>query len=277
MADSSLREMLAESRFDDSEQRNPEAAGFSLFNVPLACYFYSQRDVPGLSKWKGFGLLRDIRKITSVTEVDIADASCTIINMCESHTIYQLCGHVKIKTIVQCADIIENLITSKLQVPCPHQLCADVSDNIHIFPDICDKCQQNGVIGGIMEQQPGMKLEILQSWKKQHNLDAASESRSDVARDSRIAENDSGSEKMEQLETLEVLRVADAASTETSDSGSLVTTSSPATVASSQTACEGTTDLSSIKTRIAALKDRTERLLSRIRVHKTSRESSINE
>ncbi|KIW62117.1 hypothetical protein PV05_02164 [Exophiala xenobiotica] len=197
--------------------------------------------------------------------------------MCESHIIYQLCGHVKIKTIVQCADVIEKVIASKLQASCPHQLCADVSDNIHIFPDICDKCQQNGVIGGIMEQQSGMKLKILQSWKKQHNFDAASASRSDGAKESLAAANDSEFEKIEQLETLGVLRVAGIASMETSDSGSLVTTSTPETVASSQTACEGTTDLSSIKTRIAALKDRTERLLSRVRVHKTWRATSGTE
>ncbi|KAK7885835.1 hypothetical protein LTR67_010187 [Exophiala xenobiotica] len=171
------------------------------------------------------------------------------------------------------------MVASKSQISYPHQLCADVSDNSHIFPDICDKCQQNGVIGGVMEQQPGMKLEILQSWKKQHNSAAASESRSDAARNSRVAENDSESEKIEQLETLEVLRVSDVASTEPSDSGSLVTTSTLETLASSQTAAarERAPDLSSINNRIAALKDRTERLLSRIRVHKTSRTSSSTE
>ncbi|KAK5448020.1 hypothetical protein LTS15_009044 [Exophiala xenobiotica] len=183
--------------------------------------------------------------------------------MCESHIIYQLCGHVKIKTIVQCADTTEKMVASKSQISYPHQLCADVSDNSHIFPDICDKCQQNGVIGGVLKQLPGMKLEILQGWKKQHNSAAASESRSDATRDSRDAENDSESEKIEeieQLETLEVLRVSDVAST-------------------GQTAAarERAPDLGSINNRIAALKDRTERLLSRIRVHKTSRASSSTE
>ncbi|KAK5244405.1 hypothetical protein LTR40_012306, partial [Exophiala xenobiotica] len=113
----------------------------------------------------------------------------------------------------------------------------------------------------------------------QHNSAAASESRSDAARDSRVAENDSESEKIEQLETLEALRMSDLASTEPSDSGSLVTTSTLETLASSQTAAarERAPDLSSINNRIAALKDRTERLLSRIRVHKTSRASSSTE
>ncbi|KIW96543.1 uncharacterized protein Z519_01934 [Cladophialophora bantiana CBS 173.52] len=84
--------------------------------------------------------------------------------MCESCTIYHLCGHVKITTIVQCANIVDKLLTSNLPITITHQVCEDgVNENLHVFPDICEKCKTTAVVGDFMEQ-PGVKLEVVQSW-----------------------------------------------------------------------------------------------------------------
>ncbi|KAK5026227.1 hypothetical protein LTS07_007752 [Exophiala sideris] len=152
--------------------------------------------------------------------------------------------------------MIEKLIASKMQVTCSHQLCADVSNNIHIFPDICVKCEENGVIGDFLNQEPSRKLEILRGWKKQNRSDNGS--KSDLAPSAQgppaVATDEEND--VEKLEILEVLSVADIASTSKtgSESESLPTTSSPETMASSVTSVGGSPDLKSIKARIRAHK-----------------------
>ncbi|KAI1621257.1 hypothetical protein EDD37DRAFT_109599 [Exophiala viscosa] len=193
--------------------------------------------------------------------------------MCESHTIYHLCGHVKVKTLVQCAEMIEKLIASKMQVTCSHQLCADVSDNIHIFPDICVKCEENGVIGEFLNQDPSRKLEILRDWKKQNKLDHESKSTlgASAEKPSATATDSDSNDDVDKLETLEVLTVADITSSLTTETESerLPSSTSPETVASSVTSVGGSSDLKAIKTRVTALRDCTERLLSKIRAQKS--------
>lgn len=200
--------------------------------------------------------------------------------MCESHTIYHLCGHVKVKTLVQCADIIDQLIASKMQVTSSHQLCADVNDNIHIFPDICVKCEENGVIGEFLNQDPGRKLEILRDWKKQNKPDHKSKStlESPIG-DSTSTARDGENKDIDQLETLEVLTVADIPSSSISSpqTGNLSSSSSPKTASSSTTSISSSPDLQSIKARVSALKDRTERLLTKARAHRTVKPAEQNE
>lgn len=166
-------------------------------------------------------------------------------NMCESHTFYHLCGHVKIRMTVQCAEMIDRLIASDLQKTCTHMLCGDVSDNTHIFPHVCDRCQQDGVIGDWMEQ-PGVKYEVLKAWKKENSRPPA-----DNEKRPRGGEDD-----LTELETLEPIAI--------SDKASLLGTGSP----SSSTSSGSTTELISLKNRVASLKTRTERLLTKIRAQK---------
>jgi len=97
--------------------------------------------------------------------------------MCETHIVYNLCGHVRIKTVVQCAEMIDALLASILQATCSQRLCAnsaghetDNAENIHIFPDICDKCTRNGVVGILMREQPSVKIDLIRAWKKDTHL-----------------------------------------------------------------------------------------------------------
>ncbi len=97
--------------------------------------------------------------------------------MCQSHTLYHLCGHVKIKTVVQCAEMVEILVASATS-SFDHRLCADASFDSLFFPKVCGgcrRCQQNhGADVTIVttkdfnkvNRPPEVKrLVMLQSWK----------------------------------------------------------------------------------------------------------------
>ncbi|KIW37141.1 uncharacterized protein PV06_10763 [Exophiala oligosperma] len=183
--------------------------------------------------------------------------------MCESHHIYHLCGHVKIRTTVQCAEIIEKLVASKSQVTCSHQLCPDIAHNSHVFPDICAKCQQTGVIGDVMEQQPGVKVELLQSWRRQRGSEG-------IAEPGNPGESLQGSEveTVREQKSLEATAAAERKSASTPDTGSEATSRTIETTTSSATSQGNTPELGSLRTRMAALKDRTEQLASKVRARK---------
>jgi len=184
---------------------------------------------------------------------------------------YHLCGHVKIKTMVQCAEMVEKQVAAaKSQVTCfAHQVCDDVADTSHAFPDLCAKCQQNGVVGDVMEQQPGMKLEILRSWRPQQQR--VSEGMVETGTEAQTPEG------ME-VKTIRGQELDDATAVssipETSSEASTDTIQTPTTMASSASSPENIPELGSLKTRIAALMDRTEQLLLKVRAHKASQADS---
>lgn len=190
----------------------------------------------------------------------------TLPKMCESHIFYHLCGHVKIKTIIQCADNIEKLIASGQPINCNHQVCGDnVSDNVHIFPDICDKCKDNGIIGDVMNV-PGMKVELIQAWDRGKAFEAQQrKSRSSPSVES--VKKDSESDEIKASETLEEISIPGHVNT-ASESVIVCSASSPESRASSVTSTHSTADLHQIKSRITALRTRTERLLMKIRAQK---------
>lgn len=115
-----------------------------------------------------------------------------------------------------------------------------------------------------MEHQPGMKLEVLQSWRQQRDPEG-------IAEPGNLAQisEDSEAETAQKQESLEVTAVADLTSASTPETGSETESGTIETVASSATSQENTPELGSIMTRIAALKDRTEQLLLKVRAHKT--------
>ena len=179
--------------------------------------------------------------------------------MCESHTIYHLCGHVKIRTIVQCADLIDKLIASESAIACSHQVCEDnVSDDIHVFPDICDTCKTTGVGGDVMEV-PGVMLEVLRAWRLRNKSTSAAAG-ADM--------EDNEPVEIKELETLESISLSEDADTSTLESTSALESARRRSLASSSTSNGMTPELSQIKTRVAALVSRTERLLTRVRAQK---------
>ncbi|KIW72671.1 hypothetical protein PV04_00849 [Phialophora macrospora] len=197
--------------------------------------------------------------------------------MCESHTIFHLCGHVNVKTIVQCADIIDKLLASGTSIACNHQVCQDnVSDNVHVFPDICHNCMATGVIGDVMDV-PGVKLEVMKAWESQRKrTPATSGNNNNNNNDNNINavdEDDGEADKIREYETLESISLPEDASTSGtghaggSDSSTLATCSASTSTSTSTP----TPDLSQIKARLMALRTRTDRLLIKIRAQKPPR------
>ena len=180
--------------------------------------------------------------------------------MCESHIFYLLCGHVKIKTVIQCTDITEKLVGPGELTAGNHQVCEEVSDNIYIFPDICDKCKSTGEIGNHMEVS-GMKLEALRAWKSQNATDASTGS-------SNLDQSEQESDDIAALEAFESISLTESTSTRIPESGSSKGAPSPKRWAAPSSSKSSTADLMQIKTRVAALLERTERLLAKIRVQK---------
>ncbi|EHY51793.1 hypothetical protein HRR83_008405 [Exophiala dermatitidis] len=189
--------------------------------------------------------------------------------MCESHIIYQLCGHVKVKVIVQCADMIDRLIASHPKGSFSTHQCGSQSDDLHIFPDICDTCKQNGVVAEYIDR-PGGKVEVLQAWRKEDQKQSAQEQKS-AARDDTNGNESQGSNDADSGETLSIISFSESADESCAETLSPVEPSSVSSVTSSQTSHEAkSSDLSGLKARVAGLTARTDRLLLQIRAHKTT-------
>jgi hypothetical protein len=191
--------------------------------------------------------------------------------MCESHTIFHLCGHVNVKTIVQCADIIDKLLASGTSIACNHQVCQDdVSDNVHVFPDICRNCMATGVIGDVMDV-PGVKLEVMKAWESQRKRMPATGGNNNSTNNVNVVDVEDGeADKIRECETLESISLPEDVSTSATGRAGASSSSTPATssTSTSTSISTPTPDLSQIKARLVALRTRTDRLLIKIRAQK---------
>jgi hypothetical protein len=188
--------------------------------------------------------------------------------MCQSHTVYHLCGHINLKTIVQCADQIDKLLKCG-QADSAHTVCEDsnVTDKSHVFPDICEKCRQTGIIAEILNSTE-KKVEVLREWYEMHKTQGR-----EVPEIVITTEDSDESEMFKDLETLESIEIesADAhhSSSESNNSRPEESDSaSPKSRTFSMTSLGTAPNLEQIKTRVVALRSRTERLLTKIRASK---------
>jgi hypothetical protein len=187
--------------------------------------------------------------------------------MCHSHTIYNLCGHINLKTIVQCADQVDKLLRSG-QAALTHGVCenTDVTDKSHVFPDICRKCKQVGVIAEALEGAE-KKVEVLREWNELHK--AKGQEIPAI-----VVTADDDSDKIKDLETLDLVEVEDTSVQHSSSESTLMTREEPESAStknhtSSMTSHGPAPNLEElIKTRLVALRSRTKRLLAKIRASK---------
>jgi hypothetical protein len=189
--------------------------------------------------------------------------------MCESHTIFHLCGHVNVKTIVQCADIIDKLLASGTPIACNHQVCQDdVSDNIHVFPDICRNCMATGVVGDVMDV-PGVKLEVMKAWESQRKRMPATGGNNNSTNNVNVVDDEDGeADKIRECETFDSISLPEDASSSATRRAGASSSSTPATSSTPTSTSTSTPDLSQIKARLVALRTRTDRLLIKIRAQK---------
>lgn len=209
--------------------------------------------------------------------------------MCESHTINHLCGHIKIKTIIQCAEMTEILLESSIsnkkaglkgersqflepkETPkCTHQLCAEVVDTLHIFPDLCDQCKRGGVVGDWMEKERGLKLEVLRSWRSKRR--ERTQSPSGEAQQWTGSNADNATEGYrEDSEELECDAIPSISNGTTTTSMAQSPDSSARSIPSSVTSASTAPSFHDLKARVQRLRARTDQLIAKIRVQRAAR------
>lgn len=213
--------------------------------------------------------------------------------MCESHTVHNLCGHIKIKTIVQCPEMTELLLKGALEnkkthingqvvdfaefnekTRCTHQLCAEVSDNSHIFPDMCDKCKSSGVVGNWMEQERGAKLQVFRSWRLKRRAAVHAAPHKVQSNSNGVQQETAKEVEDKESENLEFVAAPSVSEESTMDSNSQSPQSAQdrtQSIASSATSNSTTPSLHGIKTRVERLRARTDYLIAKISVQRAAR------
>ncbi|OAL21885.1 hypothetical protein AYO20_11286 [Fonsecaea nubica] len=136
-----------------------------------------------------------------------------------------------------------------------HQICDNhINDNLHVFPDICEKCKSTGVIGDFMEH-PGVKLEVVRAWVQ------GKRNRSTLDQDT---EASAGHDEADRSQTDHDIVCKDNRSIPTTCTTAMSDTPTMRSRASSSTTNESAPDLTQIKLQVAALRVRTERLLTKM-------------
>lgn len=107
--------------------------------------------------------------------------------MCVTYRFYHLCGHTHRITTFPCRytpfalkmyPSLEDGILSPLPVsgPAHHRpICVfdavDSTEEVRLFPTLCAKCEQVGVISEWLNRTPGGRFEVIRAWNKKHRLE----------------------------------------------------------------------------------------------------------
>ncbi|OQU99496.1 hypothetical protein CLAIMM_05123 [Cladophialophora immunda] len=127
------------------------------------------------------------------------------------------------------------------------------------------QCKTTGVIGDFMEL-PGAKLEIVKAWAqgKRETPKPDPDAELSAGNDEGVREEEESIETS-RFQTEKANMLDDNASISTTGITSIADTSTARSRASSSTTNEAVPDLAQLKLRVAALRTRTERLLSKVR------------
>ncbi|KAK5050813.1 hypothetical protein LTR84_003372 [Exophiala bonariae] len=154
---------------------------------------------------------------------------------------------------------------------CTNQLCTDVVDTSHIFPDLCDECKKSGVVGDWMEKEPGLKLQVFRSWRSKHRETTQTKPEEAQQGDGSISDN-AIEDDCENLETLECVATSSIPSNGTATTSTAQSPYSNArSVASSDTSTSTAPSLHDLKARVQRLRARTDQLIAKIRVQRAAR------
>ncbi|RVX73419.1 hypothetical protein B0A52_03061 [Exophiala mesophila] len=141
-----------------------------------------------------------------------------------------------------------------------HELCDESPNNIHVFPNVCDKCKEsnNYVIAEYIAKVPGAKFDLVRAWKEQ--------SRRRKSESSSVATNANSSTSSIQSDNSAL--AGGNGSTSASESSS-------SSSASIKTSSVGASDLTEVKVRLCQLKGRVEQLLAKLPAQKMSMEKEV--
>jgi hypothetical protein len=102
--------------------------------------------------------------------------------MCIKYRFYHLCGHTHRITTFPCTYTptpikLHPLPEDKVESSSPDSarsplIClsdpADSPEETRLFPTLCAKCEQVGVIGEWLRRTPGGRFEVIRAWNKTH-------------------------------------------------------------------------------------------------------------
>jgi hypothetical protein len=100
--------------------------------------------------------------------------------MCIKYRFYHLCGHTHRITTFPCTYTptpikLHPLPEDKVESSSPASACrpliclsdlADSSEETRLFPTLCTKCEQVGVISEWLHRTPGGRFEVIRAWNK---------------------------------------------------------------------------------------------------------------
>jgi len=196
--------------------------------------------------------------------------------MCITYRFYYLCGHTHRITTFPCTYTpkpikLHPLLEDKVESSSPGSayrslIClsdpADSPEETRLFPTLCTKCEQVGVISEWLQCTPGGRFEVIRAWNKTHRpelrkqptfnseiteLESFNHEAGETDSDARAAESDK-------------MAVADKQSSATLDDSSLCVK----TTSASRTGKAGI-DISSLQERMVALKSRVQARIADLR------------
>lgn len=102
--------------------------------------------------------------------------------MCIKYRFYHLCGHTHRITTIPCTHAptpikLHPLPEDKVESSSPGSTCrpfmclsglADSPEENRLFPTLCAKCEQLGVISEWLHRTPGGRFEVIKAWNKTH-------------------------------------------------------------------------------------------------------------
>lgn len=186
--------------------------------------------------------------------------------MCIKYRFYHLCGHMHRVTTFPCTytpkpiilhPLPEDKVESSPGSAYRPLVClsdpADSPEEIRLFPTLCAKCEQVGVVGKWLHCTPGARFEVIRAWNKTHRP----ELRKQPTLKSEIAELECFNH--EASETGSDVRAAESDKTAVADKQSSTTLDdSPLCIKITSTSRTGEVgiDISSLQERMMALKSR---------------------
>jgi hypothetical protein len=102
--------------------------------------------------------------------------------MCIKYRFYHLCGHTHRITTFPCTHTptlikLHPLPEDKVESSSPGSTChpficlsdqADSLEETRLFPTLCAKCEQLGVVSEWLHRTPGGRFEVIRAWNKTH-------------------------------------------------------------------------------------------------------------
>jgi hypothetical protein len=152
--------------------------------------------------------------------------------MCQQYSFYHVCGHVCYRTIIQCLDSIERVLSSHESRHLSHHsnakrtLCTETPNEIEVISSTCELCHEVGVISEWLGNRPEARFDAVRSWKANlrrcktaNRMDGVvGERHQEVEREEEKHSEDGSDDSVETMECISTLEINSTPSSRTSAS-----------------------------------------------------------